>query len=71
MMKRIHEGTKREKSWVKFGISPFGIPRPQLPGIEYVKGFDHTTSSTLTPCSSSRKAGAIISRRSFTGAKAR
>jgi hypothetical protein len=25
---------------VQFGISPFGIPRPGLPGIEYVKGFD-------------------------------
>jgi hypothetical protein len=25
---------------VKFGISPFGIPRPGLDGIEYVAGFD-------------------------------
>ena len=25
---------------MKFGISPFGIPRPGLEGIEYVKGFD-------------------------------
>ncbi|HYO10650.1 MAG TPA: family 10 glycosylhydrolase [Tepidisphaeraceae bacterium] len=40
LIKRIYDGTKQRKRHVKFGISPFGIPRPGLPGIEYVKGFD-------------------------------
>ena len=38
MVKAIYDQTKRRKSWVKFGISPFGIGRPgKAPGI---KGMD-------------------------------
>lgn len=38
LVEQIHTQTKARKSWVKFGISPFGIGRPGLaPGI---KGFD-------------------------------
>ncbi len=34
-VKRLYEGIKAEKRWVKFGISPFGIYRPNVPsGIE-------------------------------------
>lgn len=40
LIHRIYDGIKQRKKTVKFGISPFGIPRPGLPGIEYVKGFD-------------------------------
>ena len=40
LIQRIYEGTKQRKRHVKFGISPFGIPRPGLEGIEYVAGFD-------------------------------
>ena len=28
LIERLHSGIHREKSWVKFGISPFGIGRP-------------------------------------------
>src|SRR5204863_842680 len=44
MIQRLYEGVKAEKKWVKFGISPFGIPRPGLPGIESVRGFDQYTT---------------------------
>jgi len=38
LVKRIHEGSREIKPWVKFGISPFGIPRAgRAPGIA---GFD-------------------------------
>lgn len=37
-VRRLYEGTKRVKPWVKVGISPFGIWRPGYP--ESVKGFD-------------------------------
>lgn len=40
LIKRIYEGTHQRKPHVRFGISPFGIPRPGLSGIEYVAGFD-------------------------------
>lgn len=30
-VRRLYEGIKRTKSWVKFGISPFGIYRPGIP----------------------------------------
>jgi uncharacterized lipoprotein YddW (UPF0748 family) len=40
LVRRIYEGTKQRKPHVRFGISPFGIPRPGLAGIEYVAGFD-------------------------------
>lgn len=30
-VKRVHEGVKQRKPWVKFGISPFGIYRPGIP----------------------------------------
>ncbi|MCH8977712.1 MAG: family 10 glycosylhydrolase [Armatimonadetes bacterium] len=34
-IKRVYEGTKRRKPWVKFGISPFGIARANTPeGVE-------------------------------------
>lgn len=38
LVRRIHEGTKERKPWVKFGISPFGLYRPGFP--EGTKGFD-------------------------------
>jgi uncharacterized lipoprotein YddW (UPF0748 family) len=38
MMKRVYEGAHARKSWVQYGISPFGIARPGKPA--YVKGFD-------------------------------
>ncbi len=38
LMKRVYEGSHARKSWVQYGISPFGIPRPGKPA--YVKGFD-------------------------------
>jgi uncharacterized lipoprotein YddW (UPF0748 family) len=40
LIHRIYEGIRKRKKNVQFGISPFGIPRPGLEGIEYVKGFD-------------------------------
>jgi uncharacterized lipoprotein YddW (UPF0748 family) len=40
LIHRIYQGIRQRKPDVQFGISPFGIPRPGLPGIEYVKGFD-------------------------------
>ena len=30
-VQRVHEGIKERKPWVKFGISPFGIYRPNVP----------------------------------------
>ncbi len=30
-IKRVYRGIKRAKPWVKFGISPFGVYRPQQP----------------------------------------
>lgn len=30
-IRRLYEGIKKEKPWVKFGISPFGIYRPGVP----------------------------------------
>ncbi len=40
LIHRIYDGIKARKKSVQFGISPFGIPRPGLKGIEYVRGFD-------------------------------
>lgn len=37
-IERLYREIKRRKSWVKFGISPFGIPRPGVPS--YARGFD-------------------------------
>ncbi len=37
-IERLYEAIKKEKRWVKFGISPFGIARPGLP--PQIKGFD-------------------------------
>lgn len=35
---RVYEAIKKEKPWVKFGVSPFGIWRPGHP--KQIKGFD-------------------------------
>jgi uncharacterized lipoprotein YddW (UPF0748 family) len=40
LVRKVYEGVKQRKPAVKFGISPFGIPRPGLDGIPYVAGFD-------------------------------
>ncbi len=37
-VERLYKETKNLKPWVKFGISPFGIPRPGQPA--QIKGFD-------------------------------
>ncbi len=37
-VRRVHEAVQREKPWVKFGVSPFGIWRPGHPA--QIKGFD-------------------------------
>jgi len=37
-IERLYRGIKREKKWVKFGISPFGIWRPGHP--PQIQGFD-------------------------------
>src|SRR5438270_494832 len=36
-IRRIYQGLKKQKRWVKFGISPFGLAHNRPPG---VKGFD-------------------------------
>ncbi len=38
LVQGLHEGIRREKGWVKFGISPFGIWRPGFPA--GVRGLD-------------------------------
>ncbi len=38
LIERLYKAIKKEKSWVKFGISPFGIWRPGNPA--QIKGFD-------------------------------
>lgn len=42
LIERIHREVRREKPWVRFGISPFGIGRPDLrpPGIEGFSQYD-------------------------------
>ena len=37
-IKRLYAAIKKEKPWVKFGLSPFGIYRPHHPAA--IKGFD-------------------------------
>ena len=37
-IERLYKSIKRQKTWVKFGISPFGIWRPGTPST--IKGFD-------------------------------
>ncbi|MCF6237359.1 MAG: family 10 glycosylhydrolase, partial [Candidatus Marinimicrobia bacterium] len=37
-IKRVYDGIKAEKSWVKFGLSPFGIWRPGNP--PSIQGYD-------------------------------
>jgi len=37
-VRRVYEGVKAEKPWVKFGISPFGIWRPGYPA--QIRGLD-------------------------------
>lgn len=37
-IERLYRAVKKEKAWVKFGISPFGIWRPGYP--EQIRGFD-------------------------------
>ena len=38
LVERLYKNIKAEKSWVKFGLSPFGIWRPGYP--ESIEGFD-------------------------------
>jgi glycosyl hydrolase family 10 len=38
LIKRLYKDIKKEKPWVKFGLSPFGIWRPGNP--ESISGFD-------------------------------
>jgi uncharacterized lipoprotein YddW (UPF0748 family) len=38
LIKRLYKSIKKEKPWVKFGLSPFGIWRPGYP--ESIEGFD-------------------------------
>ena len=38
LIERLYRAIKTEKSWVKLGISPFGIGRPGYPA--QIKGFD-------------------------------
>lgn len=38
LIERLYKGIKKEKPWVKFGLSPFGIWRPGHP--EGISGFD-------------------------------
>jgi uncharacterized lipoprotein YddW (UPF0748 family) len=38
LVQQLYQAVKKEKPWVKFGISPFGIWRPGFP--ESVRGFD-------------------------------
>ena len=38
LIERVYREIKKEKPWVKFGVSPFGIWRPGHP--EAIKGFD-------------------------------
>jgi uncharacterized lipoprotein YddW (UPF0748 family) len=38
LMRKVYEGTKKRKPWVKFGISPFGLGRPGE--LRVVQGFD-------------------------------
>jgi uncharacterized lipoprotein YddW (UPF0748 family) len=38
LIERLYKNIKAEKSWVKFGVSPFGIWRPGYP--ESIEGFD-------------------------------
>ena len=42
LIERIHAGIHREKSWVRFGVSPFGIGRPDRrpPGIVGFSQYD-------------------------------
>jgi uncharacterized lipoprotein YddW (UPF0748 family) len=42
LIESLHQGIQREKSWVRFGISPFGIGRPDLrpPGIVGFSQYD-------------------------------
>ena len=42
LMQKIHEGIHREKPWVRFGISPFGLGRSDRrpPGIEGFSQYD-------------------------------
>ena len=42
LMQKIYEGIHREKPWVRFGISPFGLGRPDRrpPGIEGFSQYD-------------------------------
>jgi uncharacterized lipoprotein YddW (UPF0748 family) len=42
LIERLQEGIRRTKPWVRFGISPFGLPRPSLrpPGITGFSQYD-------------------------------
>jgi uncharacterized lipoprotein YddW (UPF0748 family) len=40
LIERLYRSIKAEKSWVKFGVSPFGIWRPSVPSSIDPKAFD-------------------------------
>lgn len=42
LVERLYDGIRREKSWVKFGVSPFGVGRPDRrpPGIAGFSQYD-------------------------------
>jgi hypothetical protein len=66
LVQRINAAVHREKPWLRFGVSPFGVgrrrcARPASPASA------STTSSTPTSRSGSRAAGSTTSFRSSTG----
>ncbi|MGP8199998.1 MAG: glycoside hydrolase family 10 protein [Limisphaerales bacterium] len=49
LVRAVSEGIKREKPWVKFGISPFGIWRPNQPrGITGLDAYDKLCGDART-----------------------
>jgi hypothetical protein len=68
-VQRMYEGVKREKPWVKVGISPFGINRPGSPRRRAAS--TSTPSCTPTPASGCARAGWTTGPRSSTGGSRR
>lgn len=64
----LYSSVKRQKPWIRVGISPFGIWRPGVPaGIEAGIESTATSSSPATRASGLKTAGWTTLRRSFTG----